>query len=313
MLTSPFGFLSIDKPAGITSHDCVQEIRKIFKIKRVGHGGTLDPAVTGVLPIAVGNATRLLPYLKQEKEYRAIIQLGENRSTDDLEGEILSQQQWPNLEPNTLNEFLNKFRGTIFQKPPKFSSIHIQGERAYKKARKGELFTIPTREITINKLLLIDWVQELGQLEILVNCSPGTYIRSLARDLGEHLKCGGYLYKLRRTMSQGFNEKQSIALQKYDSNDLLINSSIINPINVLDHLSQIKIKTINELNRWRKGQQLILSEEIEQTIFNETKTLKLSKMQKYATVIDHQESIAGIAELISPNKIQPKVVFHADG
>lgn len=312
-MTNPFGFLIIDKPTGLTSHDCVKEIRKRFHIKRVGHGGTLDPAVTGVLPIAIGNATRLLPYLKQEKEYRAIIQLGEDRTTDDIEGEILNQKAWPNLQPNIIDKSLDQFRGTIFQQPPRFSSVHIQGERAYKRARRGELFTLPTREITIHKLLLLNWFQELGQLEILITCSSGTYIRSLARDLGHQLKCGAYLYKLRRTKSQGFNEHQCIQLHQLDSNNPLIKLSIINPIEALGHLSQIKINTANDLNRWRKGQQLILSEEVKEKIVKEKTTLNFSNTQKFAVVIDNEESIAGIAELISSNKVQPKLVFNAYG
>tara|TARA_Y100001968_G_scaffold134803_1_gene122969 strand:+ start:2251 stop:3171 length:921 start_codon:yes stop_codon:yes gene_type:complete len=306
-VTNPFGFLSIDKPSGLTSHDCVKEIRKKFKIKKVGHGGTLDPSVTGVLPIAIGNATRLLPYLKHEKEYRAVIQLGENRSTDDLEGEILSKTEWPNLTSQIIDKYLDQFRGKVLQEPPRISSIHIKGERAYKRARRGEVFTLPKKEITIHKLLLINWVQQSGQLEIIVNCSSGTYIRSLARDLGKYLNCGAYLYKLRRTKSQGFHEDEAIPLKKITSDNMFISSSIINPIKVLGHLYQIKVKNIDDINRWRKGQQLIMGKEDEQKIIN------ISTSKFFAVLIDCEDSIAGIAELISPNIIQPKVVFNAHG
>ena len=135
-MKSPFGFVVIDKPADVTSHDCVNRVRKIFKIKRVGHGGTLDPAVTGVLPIALGPATRLLPYLPGEKTYQGIIQLGRKTTTDDLHGEVVSNQLWPSLDRISLELHLDKFRGLIRQHPPQVSSIHIDGERAYKRVRR---------------------------------------------------------------------------------------------------------------------------------------------------------------------------------
>ena len=146
------GFLIIDKPAGITSHDCVKVIRKIFNTKKVGHGGTLDPAATGVLPIAIGNSTRLLQYLPGEKTYIATIQLGKVTSTDDIHGEIISQQEWPSLEESFIKDSLNQFKGKIQQQPPIISSVHFEGERSYKKARKGEKFELPLRSIIIHKL-----------------------------------------------------------------------------------------------------------------------------------------------------------------
>ena len=169
-MNNPFGFLIIDKPSGITSHDCVNVIRKVFKIKRVGHGGTLDPAVTGVLPIAVGNATRLFKYLPGEKTYAATIQLGKATFTDDINGDVLLEQKWPLLKEVFIEDILNDFRGTIQQKPPLISSIHHQGERAYKKARKGEKFDLPSRKITIHKLQFCSWAQKTGQLKLIIHC-----------------------------------------------------------------------------------------------------------------------------------------------
>ena len=139
-MEKPFGFVVIDKPSGLTSHDCVNRLRKVFGIKKIGHSGTLDPAVTGVLPIAIGDATRLISYLQGSKAYKGIIQLGTTTNTDDLQGEIIKSRVWPLISENDINTLLESFRGEILQKPPIFSSVHIKGERAYKKARKGEKF-----------------------------------------------------------------------------------------------------------------------------------------------------------------------------
>ena len=129
-----FGFVVIDKPSGLTSHDCVNRLRKVFGIKKIGHTGTLDPAVTGVLPIAIGDATRLISYLQGSKAYTGIIQLGATTNTDDMQGEIIESKVWPLITQNDINSLLENFRGEILQKPPIFSSVHIKGERAYKKA-----------------------------------------------------------------------------------------------------------------------------------------------------------------------------------
>ena len=184
-MDGPFGFVVIDKPAGLTSHSCVSRLRRCYGLKRVGHGGTLDPAVTGVLPIALGPATRLLPYLPGEKTYRGVIQLGRVTSSDDLEGELLRQAPWPDLQLEELESALNRFRGAIQQRPPQVSAVHVDGERAHARARRGEQMDLPPRPVTIHRLELLHWDTRQGQLTLEVHCSAGTYIRSLARDLGE--------------------------------------------------------------------------------------------------------------------------------
>ena len=148
-LDGPFGFVVIDKPAGLTSHSCVSRLRRCYGLKRVGHGGTLDPAVTRVLPIALGPATRLLPYLPGDKTYRGVIQLGQATSSDDLEGELLQQNAWPVLDPEDLTAALNPFRGAIQQRPPQVSAVHVDGERAHARARRGEVMDLPPRAVTI--------------------------------------------------------------------------------------------------------------------------------------------------------------------
>jgi tRNA pseudouridine55 synthase len=248
------GFLVIDKPAGPTSHGCVAAVRRAYGLKRVGHGGTLDPAVTGVLPMALGPATRLLPYLSGEKVYRAMVQLGVRTSSDDLEGEVLERMPPPVLDIAALEEALARFRGEILQRPPAVSAVHVGGERAYVRARRGELVELEPRPVTIHSLQLLSWDPAEARLELEVRCSAGTYIRSLARDLGEHLGCGGALARLRRTETLGFDLSSAVDL------DRLANAPpppLLDPLAALGHLERRQLLA-EELPGWRCGRALPL-------------------------------------------------------
>ncbi len=309
-MTKLFGFLVINKPQGFTSHDCVNRIRKVFNIKQVGHGGTLDPSVTGVLPIALGDATRLLPYLEGGKSYRGIIQLGESTTTDDADGDLIEKIIWPELTKDVLNKKLDLFRGCIKQIPPRFSSVHFKGNRAYKLAREGIKFNLPAREITINKLSIIKWDQENGQLEFEISCSAGTYIRSLARDLGALLKCGGHLKKLHRTEALGFKINNAIKLPELKDLNTLSKPKILDPILFLNHLKQYKIKTKDEEKCWRCGQKLNISEKISPKEIEEDQN---DVKNKKILVIETNGEIAGLAIEIKPSILQPKIVFNALG
>tara|TARA_Y100001968_G_C19409190_1_gene745385 strand:+ start:965 stop:1897 length:933 start_codon:yes stop_codon:yes gene_type:complete len=308
-VNNPFGFLIVDKPSGMTSHDCVNTIRRIYKIKRVGHGGTLDPSVTGVLPIAIGNATRLFQYMPKEKTYKAIIQLGKETFTDDNNGDVIREQQWPILEKSFLESILNDFRGDIQQQPPMISSVHYQGERAYKKARKGEKFDLPMRKITIYNLQISSWNQKTGQLKLKIHCSSGTYIRALARDLGRKLNCGGCLLELRRIQSQGFEEKKAISLPKID-NELYSTPALINPRDALKHLQKIQLRSQEELDYWRRGRLITISEELSENLKFSDKTPP-DNIENHIVVLDSNNELAGIGKLFTPLSVQPKVVFNA--
>ncbi len=250
------GFLILNKSKNCTSHDCVKRIKRIFNIKKVGHTGTLDPQVTGVLPLALGSATRFIQYLPQEKSYIGIIQLGIKTTTDDIHGEIIKQKKFPKLTFDDLDDTLNSFRGIIQQIPPQVSSVHVNGERAYKKSWRKEEFTLPSKEVKVESLVLKDWNQANGQLRIEINCSSGTYIRSIARDLGILLKSEGCLYDLRRTKASGFSEDKSFNL------DYLINKhnekdKFIIPIeDALDHLPKIHLTSELDILYWRTGRQI---------------------------------------------------------
>ena len=314
-MEKPFGFVVIDKPAGLTSHDCVNRLRKVFGIKKIGHSGTLDPSVTGVLPIAIGNATRLISYLKGSKGYTGIIQLGINTNTDDMQGEIIKSRIWPLLSENDINSILENFRGEILQKPPIFSSVHIQGERAYKKARKGENFDLNSKKVTINKLNLISWSQSKGELLVDVDCSTGTYIRSLARDIGETIGCGGYLKKLRRTKAYNFHESHSVLLpEKSEFYPEEIKPIVLKPNIFFKHLSSFKLISEEEIIGWRSGKKI--------SYRNDPNRLKIVKKNetednifhnKHLLVIDKQDKIQGIGYLDENFSVKPKVVFNAIG
>ena len=314
-MKNPFGFVVIDKPAGLTSHDCVNRLRRVFGIKKVGHGGTLDPSVTGVLPIAIGNATRLISYLQGSKAYTGTIQLGTSTNTDDFQGEIIQTKNWPLISKHNLNNLLDDFRGEILQTPPSFSSVHVNGERAYKKARRGEKFDLISKKITIDKLNLISWSQNKGELVIDINCSTGTYIRSIARDIGNKIGCGGYLKKLRRTKAYSFNEKHSISLpERLDFYPENIKPQILNPKNFLKHLSSFKLISDDELLSWRSGRKIYFQEHIKRinsTLNNEDK-YNLSN-NKNILVFDQKNEIVGIGYLEESLIIKPKVVFNAIG
>ena len=255
-MTAPIGFAVIDKPAGLTSHACVARIRRVLGTRRVGHGGTLDPAVTGVLPIAVGQATRLLPYLPGDKTYRGVIQLGVTTGTDDLQGEVLSHKPLPELlDRISLEQALSAFRGSIRQRPPQVSAVHVDGERAHARARRGEVMDLPARTVTLHRLELLDWDPAQAHLEVEVHCTAGTYIRSLARDLGEALGCGGALAQLRRVQALGFSVDQAVPLPEAPDEVGAGSLMLLRPELALPHLPQ---RTLNasEQEDWSCGRRL---------------------------------------------------------
>jgi len=202
----------------------VARVRRAYGLKRVGHGGTLDPAVTGVLPVALGPATRLLPYLPGEKAYRAWIQLGVRTTTDDLDGTVLDHQPPPaNLTAQTLNMALAPFRGSIQQRPPSFSAVHVQGQRAYALARAGHQLHLPPRPVTLHRLEILAWDRDEGRLELDIHCSSGTYIRL----------------------------HQSVAL------DALVPPlpPLLDPLDVLHHLPRHQLTSREEVG-WRHGREM---------------------------------------------------------
>ena len=200
------GFLVIDKPAGKTSHDLVAAVRRRLSIKQVGHAGTLDPMATGVLVIGVGNATKFLQHIVAgTKRYLATIQLGVSTSTDDREGEILETHDATVITDSQIHEALANFHGTIEQVPSSVSAIKVDGKRAYDRVRAGEEVKLAARSVTISELRVIAIRRDPAlEIEIELTCSAGTYVRAIARDLGQALGVGGHLTALRRTLVAPF-------------------------------------------------------------------------------------------------------------
>lgn len=308
----------IDKPAGPTSHGCVAAVRRAYGLKRVGHGGTLDPAVTGVLPMALGPATRLLPYLQGDKVYRAVVQLGVRTSSDDLEGEVLERRTPPALDRAALEEALARFRGDILQRPPAVSAVHVGGERAYARARRGELVELAPRPVTILSLRLLGWDPAKAHAELEVRCSAGTYIRSLARDLGDHLGCGGALARLRRTATLGFDLSTAVDLERLASAPP---PPLLDPLAALAHLERRQLLE-EERPGWRCGRSLPLraGESIHEAIAAGAAADGPAGSAESAApegpayaILNPDGSLAGIARLDPTGQLRPRLVFDAAG
>ena len=220
-----FGFLNIDKPQKMTSHDVVSKLRKLTGIKRIGHAGTLDPFATGVLPIAIGNATKLIQYLKDDKKYIATVQFGKNTSTYDIEGEV-TEEFSKKINENEVEESLEAFKGEILQIPPKYSAIKVNGKKLYDYARAGQDVEIKPRKVIIYDIRLVkfDFAEQKAVIE--VSCSKGTYIRSIAYDLGKNLCCGGYLSDLKRTQAGIFNIDKSVSLNSLQNKEQVLHNLI---------------------------------------------------------------------------------------
>jgi len=222
------GLIIVDKPSGLTSHDVVARIRRLAGTRKVGHAGTLDPMATGVLVVGVEKATRLLGYLTlTEKEYRATIRLGESTSTDDAEGERIDSQSNPRpVTDDELRSAVKALTGEIMQVPPKVSAIKVNGQRAYKLTRAGQAPELAARPVTVHEFTITavrgsaapggddppEPPRGCAEIDATIRCSSGTYIRSLARDLGTALGTGGHLTALRRTQVGPYGEAEASSL-----------------------------------------------------------------------------------------------------
>ena len=240
------GILVVSKPAGPTSHDIIDTVRRLTGVRRVGHGGTLDPFAMGVLPVFMGRATRMVDYHRaDDKAYRASVVFGATSTTDDIDGEMTpSTAAAPDRA--TVEAALAGFRGPIEQVPPDHSAVHVDGKRAYELARGGEKPELPPRSVVIHALDLREWDTadpERPMAELDVRCSAGTYIRALARDLGQQLGCGAYLGALTRTASGPFTIDGSHSLEQVKAELAAgrIKSLLLSPDAGLDHLPMVRI------------------------------------------------------------------------
>ena len=216
------GLLLVDKPAGMTSHDVVSRVRKLAGTKKVGHAGTLDPMATGLLVLGIESGTKLLTFIVgADKTYYATIRLGSSTITDDREGETLEQASQEKLDGITVGQIhleLAKLKGVIQQVPSAVSAIKVNGEKAYDRVRAGEVFELKSREVTISKLEVLGELRSgegFIDLDVVVDCSSGTYIRAIARDVGKALGVGGHLTELRRTRIGKYDVEKAVNLEGF--------------------------------------------------------------------------------------------------
>lgn len=228
-----FGFLNVYKPVGKTSHDVVAYFRKLLKIKKIGHTGTLDPFAEGVLPICIGNSTRLIEYLPDDKAYLAFVQLGKATDSYDTEGNVIFESDKKVTKEQLVNA-LTSFGGIIEQLPPMYSAIKVKGKKLYEYAREGKTISVAPRQVTIHKIELKNFDEEKQEAQVYIECSKGTYIRSIANDLGQNLCCGGYLTRLIRTKAGKFLVENSIKMQDYKSIEF-VEKHLIEPISMLNY------------------------------------------------------------------------------
>ncbi len=253
------GWIILDKQSGLTSRQVVTKISKILKICKIGHGGTLDPMCTGVLPIALGEATKLISFIQNKnKKYSFTIKWGESTDTDDIEGKVIEKSD---VRPNTfqINKVLNLFIGKINQIPPIYSAIKIDGQRSYNLARKNFLVKHRPRKVEIYKLYLKKIINyDFAEFEVI--CGKGTYVRSLARDIAEKLKTKGHITKLRRHSVGNFDEKDTIFIDFFE--EIIHSPSFLDKIKpieeVLDDIPALSLTEI-EARKLRHGQKIKLN------------------------------------------------------
>ena len=295
------GWLILDKPVDFGSTEAVSKIKWLLNAQKCGHAGTLDPLASGMLPIALGDATKTVPYVMDgRKVYEFTVTWGEERSTDDLEGEVVQSSDARPSEED-IRALLPKYTGVISQVPPQFSAIKIDGNRAYDLAREGETIDIPAREVEIFRLSLLGCTPNLAHFEI--ECGKGTYVRSLARDFGRDLGCFGHIASLRRSFVAPFAEEamvplaELVALEKIENDDErleALDAFLIDTGEALSNLPHIAI-TEDQAHRLKMGNPIILR----------GRDAPMAEPEAYATSRGKLVAIGEIGE----GEFRPKRVF----
>lgn len=280
-----FGIAVIDKPEGITSHDVVSKMRRRFETRRVGHAGTLDPLATGVLVLAIGPATRFLQYLPLEpKEYVTRIKFGESTNTYDAEGEVTSTRVVPQDLKAALLDVLGDYVGEIEQLPPMYSAVKKDGKPLYAYARKGEDVEREKRKIFVDELELVE--VEGNEAVVRMICSGGTYVRTLAHDLGEQLGCGGHVIELRRTRVGKFELEHAKSIEEISAKDLIPLNLALLPMPLLE-LNEGQVEHI------RQGRQILTKEVVSDEMVG---------------LLDGSRNVIGVGRVMG-SRVQPECVI----
>jgi tRNA pseudouridine55 synthase len=293
------GILNINKPQGLTSHDVVARIRKLSGQRKVGHTGTLDPMATGVLLVCLGQATRLIEYLQHgSKRYQATLRFGISTDTLDAEGQIIAQSDPSALTETQLRQILPAFQGNIEQIPPLFSALKREGQPLYKLARVGQKVEVKPRPVTIESLSWLDWQPPDLTLEVV--CSPGTYIRALARDIGERAGTGAHLSALTRTANSGWSITQAVTLGELEQKPTSWQTYLYPLDQAIIHLPKVTL-TAAAVQRVQQGQPII----------DPISPVAGDLLRAYTP---DGTFLAILTRVSSDDKLwQPKKVFHAGG
>jgi tRNA pseudouridine55 synthase len=281
----------LDKPEGKTSFDLISAVKRITGIKKIGHSGTLDKFASGLMVICTGNATRLTRFfLEDDKRYTGRIRLGIETDTCDITGETISEKPFSSLDWNSIPDILSEFKGSINQIPPKYSALKIDGKRASDRMRAGEEIDLAGRDVKIYSIDVIKTDPVAGHIDFDVFCSKGTYVRSLARDIGERLGTGACLSSLRRISSGVFNISRAATVDELkkaaESGDFDNRTFLLNPMEVLKNFSKI---ILNEAGRARVANGALFSRE---------EVISLEKGDRdFFIIADKQENLIAIAEI----------------
>ncbi|MBI5974913.1 tRNA pseudouridine(55) synthase TruB [Staphylococcus canis] len=302
------GILPVYKERGLTSHDIVFKLRKILKTKKIGHTGTLDPEVDGVLPICIGQTTKVSDYvMNMGKTYHAEVTVGFSTTTEDQTGERLEEKNIaPNdLTANEVDEILQKFQGTITQIPPMYSSVKVNGKKLYEYARNGEIVERPERKVRITHIERtseLQFKQNIMTFEIEVSCGKGTYIRTLATDIGRALGYPAHMSKLTRTMSGGFELNQAFTIESIQSlhDEKQLQSKLFPMIYGLKALPRYEVKDATLKNRILNGQKLL--KHIVKTPFEHEIVMWDNEAERVLAIYEVHPK--------HDNEIKPKKVFH---
>jgi tRNA pseudouridine55 synthase len=305
-----FAALNVYKPTGMTSHDVVSRLRRIYNLKKIGHLGTLDPLAEGVLPVCLGHATRLIEYFPDDKCYRAEVTLGRTTTTLDSEGDELSVTDCSGLDLSDarLKDVLARFTGTITQQVPLYSAVHVGGKKLYELARQGKSADLPTREVTIHQLTLVEVRTDDPAHPVLVldvHCSSGTYIRSLARDIGDALGGGAYMSHLLRTRHGRFDVADSVTLEALQQSDNP-GQYLQDPVPFLT-LPSIEITAPDDVFRLSNGMKI--EPDARDITGAGGVAVKLKPNALYLAL--HQGRLLGVVEVVS-HKLKPVKIFHLD-
>ncbi len=284
----------VDKPTGVTSHDVVQELRRILGTRRVGHTGTLDPAASGVLLACVGKGTKVAQFLTgYDKEYRAVIRLGATTDTYDGEGEIQETKQDCKVSLERIIDAINSFRGEIWQLPPLHSAIKYKGKRLYQYAREKKEVERTKRKVEIKEISIMD--VNMPYVELRVSCSKGTYVRSLAHDVGQKLGCGAYLFSLRRTKVGPYGLQDALSPERISEvkKEGKINEALISIEEALAHLPSVAVQE-DSVARIQHGVPLVSS--------SVSKVEGSFEPGQTVSITDEQGRIIAMGKALSPSE-----------